>query len=78
MDEKAFQDPNFSGKMVLLLDILSMSSNLGEKSLIFSQSISTLDLIEFYLSRIPRKGSEEGKFWKQGKDWFRYINYFLI
>jgi transcriptional regulator ATRX len=77
LDEKTFQDPDFSGKMVLLLDILSMSSNLGEKSLIFSQSLPTLDLIEFYLSRIPRKGSE-GKFWKQGKDWFRYINYILV
>ncbi|KAJ4777566.1 DNA repair and recombination protein RAD54 [Rhynchospora pubera] len=70
LDEKTFQEPDFSGKMVLLLDILSMSSGLGEKSLIFSQSLPTLDLIEYYLSRIPRKGSE-GKFWKQGKDWFR-------
>lgn len=57
--------------MVLLLEILTMCSESGDKALVFSQSIPTLDLIEFYLSRLPRRG-KRGKFWKKGKDWYRY------
>ncbi|KAK4799952.1 hypothetical protein SAY86_025317 [Trapa natans] len=65
-----FKEADYSGKMVLLLDILTMSSDVGDKALIFSQSIPTLDLIELYLSRLPRHG-KRGKFWKRGKDWYR-------
>ncbi|KAJ3682438.1 hypothetical protein LUZ60_015011 [Juncus effusus] len=70
LEEKTYQEVDLSGKMVLLLDILSMSSEFGEKSLIFSQSIPTIDLIELYLSKMRRKGTED-KFWKQSKDWYR-------
>lgn len=56
--------------MVLLLDILSSCSELGDKALVFSQSLSTLDLVEFYLSKLQVNG-KEGKYWKQGKDWYR-------
>lgn len=58
------------GKMVLLLDILTMSSEVGDKVLVFSQFLSTLDLIELYLSKMPRPG-KKGKCWKRGKDWYR-------
>ncbi|XP_010528765.1 PREDICTED: protein CHROMATIN REMODELING 20 isoform X2 [Tarenaya hassleriana] len=61
---------NYSGKMILLLDILSMCAHVGDKALVFSQSIPTLDLIELYLSKLPRRGKQE-KFWKKGKDWYR-------
>ena len=56
--------------MVLLFDILAMSSDVGDKALVFSQSIPTLDVIELYLSKLPRKG-KKGKFWKKRKDWYR-------
>lgn len=62
---------DYSGKMVLLLDILKMCSDVGDKALVFSQSLLTLDLIEFYLSKLPRP-SKSGKYWKKGKDWYRY------
>ncbi|EHA8587106.1 protein CHROMATIN REMODELING 20 [Cocos nucifera] len=71
LDEKIYREVDYSGKMVLLLDILSMSSEAGDKALVFSQSLTTLDLIELFLSKLPRKG-REGKYWKQGKDWYRY------
>lgn len=61
--------------MVLLIDILTMSSDVGDKVLVFSQSIPTLDLIELYLSRIPRRG-KQGKLWKKGKDWYRWVKIF--
>lgn len=67
-----FKELDYSGKMVLLLDILTMSSDVGDKVLVFSQSIPTLDLIELYLSRLPRSG-KRGKFWKKGKDWYRWV-----
>lgn len=70
IDEKIYKTVDYSGKMVLLLDILSMSSKAGEKALVFSQSLTTLDMIEQFLSKLPRSGTEN-KYWKQGKDWYR-------
>ncbi|CAK8572305.1 unnamed protein product [Lathyrus sativus] len=67
---KIYKELDQSGKMVLLIDILTMSSDVGDKVLVFSQSIPTLDLIELYLSRLPRRG-KRGKLWKKGKDWYR-------
>nr|XP_011466019.1 PREDICTED: protein CHROMATIN REMODELING 20 [Fragaria vesca subsp. vesca]XP_011466020.1 PREDICTED: protein CHROMATIN REMODELING 20 [Fragaria vesca subsp. vesca] len=68
--ENNYKEVDYSGKMVLLLDILAMCSDVGDKALVFSQSIPTLDLIELYLARLPRHG-KRCKFWKKGKDWFR-------
>ncbi|KAI4350074.1 hypothetical protein L6164_010597 [Bauhinia variegata] len=70
LHEKNYKELDYSGKMVLLLDILTMSSDVGDKVLVFSQSIPTLDLIELYLSRLPQRG-KQGKCWKKGKDWYR-------
>ncbi|KAJ8441166.1 hypothetical protein Cgig2_024895 [Carnegiea gigantea] len=61
---------DYSGKMVLLLDILTACTEIGDKALVFSQSIPTLDVIEYYLSKLPRQG-KKGKRWKRGKDWYR-------
>lgn len=71
LHESNYKELDYSGKMVLLLDILAMCSDLGDKVLVFSQSIPTLDLIELYLSRLTRHG-KKGKFWKKGKDWYRW------
>ncbi|XP_015697378.1 protein CHROMATIN REMODELING 20 isoform X2 [Oryza brachyantha] len=70
LDENTFKEADYSGKMVLLLDILSTCSELGDKALVFSQSLTTLDLVEFYLSKLKIK-EKDGKYWKQGKDWYR-------
>ncbi|XP_062205430.1 protein CHROMATIN REMODELING 20 [Phragmites australis] len=70
LDENTYMEADYSGKMILLLDILSRSSELGDKVLVFSQSLTTLDLVEFYLSKMQTKG-KEGKHWKRGKDWYR-------
>lgn len=59
--------------MVLLLDILTMCTEIGDKALVFSQSIATLDLIESYLSKLPRLG-KKGKYWKRGQDWYRCVS----
>ncbi|KAI5079836.1 hypothetical protein GOP47_0005315 [Adiantum capillus-veneris] len=59
-----------SGKLVLLLDILSMSSARGEKTLVFSQSIPTLNLIENFLEKIPHPKGKAG-WWRKDKEWYR-------
>ncbi|OEL21409.1 Protein CHROMATIN REMODELING 20 [Dichanthelium oligosanthes] len=73
LDENTYMEADYSGKMILLLDILSKSSELGDKVLVFSQSLTTLDLVEFYLSKLQIKG-KEGKHWKRGKHWYRYAS----
>lgn len=70
LKENSYKEPDQGGKMVLLLDILTMCSSMGDKALVFSQSILTLDLIEYYLSKLPRP-RKNGKCWKKGKDWYR-------
>ncbi|XP_066370876.1 protein CHROMATIN REMODELING 20-like isoform X2 [Miscanthus floridulus] len=70
LDENTYMEADYSGKMTLLLDILSKSSELGDKVLVFSQSLTTLDLVEFYLAKLQING-KEGKHWKRGKDWYR-------
>lgn len=71
LQENTYKEVDYGGKMVLLLDVLKMCSDMGDKALVFSQSLSTLDLIEFYLSKIPQRG-KLGKCWKRGKDWYRF------
>ncbi|KAK6137734.1 hypothetical protein DH2020_028518 [Rehmannia glutinosa] len=71
LQENNYKEVDYSGKMVLLLDILTMCSDMGDKALVFSQSLLTLDLIEFYLSKLPRP-RKNGKCWEKGKDWYRY------
>ncbi|PSR98829.1 Protein CHROMATIN REMODELING like [Actinidia chinensis var. chinensis] len=70
LQESNYKEVANGGKMVLLLDILTMSSDAGDKALVFSQSLSTLDLIEHFLSKLPRQG-KKGKCWRKGKDWYR-------
>ncbi|KAL9234971.1 hypothetical protein vseg_009778 [Gypsophila vaccaria] len=70
LSRRNHQEIEYSGKMVLLLDILTKCTEVGDKALVFSQSLATLDLIENYLSKLPRRG-KNGKYWKQGKDWYR-------
>eukprot|EP01018_Ginkgo_biloba_P006063 Gb_33142 [translate_table: standard] len=68
--DKTYEKIDYSGKMVLILDLLSMSSERGDKALVFSQSLSTLDLIEAFLAKLPRHGKKD-QYWRQGKEWYR-------
>ncbi|EDO32522.1 predicted protein, partial [Nematostella vectensis] len=64
------------GKMVLLFEIIEESLKLGEKILIFSQSLSTLSIIEEFLnSRVvpffPGRQSDPSTKWARNKSYFR-------
>ena len=45
-------DIHFGNKMVLLMDILKECALIGDKVLVFSQSLLSLDLIEEFLARV--------------------------
>ncbi|XP_076024816.1 ATRX chromatin remodeler, like [Genypterus blacodes] len=65
-----------SGKMVLLFEILRMAEELGDKVLVFSQSLISLDLIEDFLAathrdRMSRQTSEGAGSWIRNRDYYR-------
>ena len=49
-----------SGKLILLMDILRQCELIGDKVLVFSQSLVSLDLIEEFL-QIEDKRNEENR-----------------
>ncbi|XP_054754849.2 transcriptional regulator ATRX-like isoform X1 [Lytechinus pictus] len=75
----------FSGKLVLLFEILKMAESVGEKVLVFSQSLLSLDMIEDMLAHLDEKAQEERAdgeqdlenqiggtgSWIKGEDYFR-------
>lgn len=75
-----FENIEHSGKLMLLLSILNECSKCGDKLLLFSQSLSNLDLIEQFLAMISENsenpnpkaqlGGYKGK-WKKDIDYFR-------
>ncbi|KAK9393748.1 transcriptional regulator ATRX [Crotalus adamanteus] len=68
-----------SGKMMLLFEILRMAEERGEKVLVFSQSLISLDLIEDFLE-LASRDKEEGKpvIYKGEGKWFRNIDYYRL
>ncbi|XP_068228136.1 LOW QUALITY PROTEIN: transcriptional regulator ATRX-like [Palaemon carinicauda] len=75
-----------SGKLILLLDILRESCSIGDKVLVFSQSLLALDMIEDFLEMIdrgelemPEPEEQEGqeplpmpfKKWRKERDYLR-------
>ena len=50
-----------SGKMVVLMRLINLSVNIGDRILVFSQSLNTLSLIEEFLGQqyVPRTDPEQ-------------------
>ena len=62
-------DVGLSGKLVLMLEILANAEVVGDKVLVFSQSLTSLDLIESTLGGGRIDGNELN--WCHGVDYFR-------
>lgn len=62
-----------SGKMVLLFQILEMAEELGDKVLVFSQSLTTLNIIEIFLkaSHLARNSLVKAGMWIKNVDYYR-------
>ncbi|XP_041051360.1 transcriptional regulator ATRX isoform X8 [Carcharodon carcharias] len=68
-----------SGKMSLLFEILYMSEAIGEKVLVFSQSLISLDLIEDFLEMANREKSEnKSEIYKGTGKWYRNVDYYRM
>ncbi|XP_061113625.1 helicase ARIP4 isoform X2 [Conger conger] len=66
-----------SAKMVLLFHLIDESVRKGDKILVFSQSLSTLSVIEEFLAKRPMpaaRGSADG----QSQNWVRHVNYYRL
>ncbi|UYV60125.1 ATRX [Cordylochernes scorpioides] len=70
--------PSLSGKVLLLLDILKECEAIGDKVLLFSQSLLTLDLIEEVLRKVDEENEAKTDdlrdfigSWVHGLDYFR-------
>ena len=84
-DDQELDDVLLGSKMILLMDILKECAMIGDKILVFSQSILSLDLIEEFLEKIHNQQElanrkkkskdadqlEELDTWVPGKDYYR-------
>ncbi|KAI1902700.1 hypothetical protein AGOR_G00018710 [Albula goreensis] len=68
-----------SGKMVILFEILHRAEQVGDKVLVFSQSLISLDLIENFLemSNRTRTAGQPSPYKGQGK-WVRNLDYYRL
>lgn len=63
-----------SHKFQVLMTMIGHILGVGDKLLVFSQSLSTLDLVERFLGRRdvpPRPGMPPGEKWTRGRNYFR-------
>merc|ERR1712032_728019 len=84
-DDQELDDVLLGSKMILLMDILKECAMIGDKILVFSQSILSLDLIEEFLEKIHNQQElanrkkktkdadtlDELDTWVPGKDYYR-------
>lgn len=78
--EEELNNIEYSGKLMLLFSILAECEACGDKLLVFSQSLFSLDVIEHFLAMIdentqnPNPDAKLGSFsgsWTRGIDYFR-------
>ncbi|CAL9702833.1 unnamed protein product [Knipowitschia caucasica] len=67
-----------SAKMVLLFHLIEESVRKGDKLLVFSQSLSTLTVIEEFLAKRPVPPSPNSSKNKSNQNWVRNLNYYRL
>ncbi|KAJ3588825.1 hypothetical protein NHX12_009679 [Muraenolepis orangiensis] len=67
-----------SGKMVLLFEILRMAEELGDKVLVFSQSLVTLDLIEDFLTHAHNTRKSGDPLYNGRGSWIKNLDYYRL
>uniref|UniRef100_A0A3Q0SFU8 RAD54 like 2 n=1 Tax=Amphilophus citrinellus TaxID=61819 RepID=A0A3Q0SFU8_AMPCI len=67
-----------SAKMVLLFHLIEESVRKGDKLLVFSQSLSTLTVIEDFLAKRPVPPSPSAPRGRPNQNWVRNLNYYRL
>uniref|UniRef100_A0A8C5PK81 RAD54 like 2 n=1 Tax=Leptobrachium leishanense TaxID=445787 RepID=A0A8C5PK81_9ANUR len=67
-----------SPKMVLLFHLIEESMKLGDKILVFSQSLSTLSIMEEFLAKRPMPTNQESSEQEEKRTWVRNVNYYRL
>ena len=77
---QSLESLELGSKMIILMDILKECESVGDKVLVFSQSLLSLDLIEDFLERADRANADRSRddanemylgSWRHGRDYFR-------
>lgn len=65
-------DPNASGKIIVLQEILKACESIGDKVLVFSQFLTSLDVIEEFLAEWDKEAERKkhGR-WRRDREYFR-------
>lgn len=64
-------EPHLSGKISIALELLSRAVAAGERTLVFSQSLDTLSVLEHVLASAAAPGGGDGG-WRCGLDYLRF------
>lgn len=81
VDETELDNINHSGKLLLLMAILDKCEAIGDKLLVFSQSLYSLDVIEHFLNLIDNSTQEnkaDDKLAKHMGSWSPGVDYFRL
>ena len=70
-DEDELLNVELGSKMIILMDILRECYLIGDKVLVFSQSLLSLDLIETFLHYSQGEDSADNWSWTHGRDYYR-------
>lgn len=79
--EEELDNMEHSGKLMLLFSILTECEAIGDKLLVFSQSLFSLDVIEHFLQMVDentQNANEEAKLGGFTGSWTRGIDYFRL
>lgn len=79
--EDELNNVEHSGKLMLLFSLLAECEAIGDKLLVFSQSLFSLDVIEHFLSMIDdntQNPNPEAKLGGFGGNWSKGIDYFRL
>jgi hypothetical protein len=60
-----------SGKVAVTVDLLRSATAEGDKMLVFSQSLFTLDVLELALGGLPRAEGGTGETWCKNREYYR-------
>lgn len=67
-----------SSKLHLFFIILKKCEEIGDKLLVFTQSLLTLDLIEYFLEKVDSESQSNESSCKFASSWIRGLDYFRL